>query len=162
MLSDLGTGTLPNGNWGHVAFAYEHGVALKSYLNGVSDRTKNSPGNLTGSSTYWTFGSYMNTASGDSFKGDMDELRVFDGVASGDWIALEYATMADAAFFDLGAIESVDDTAQVFATPTASQDGSGNWTIAVELLENNGVVGAIYDDGSAAWTNVIQDRKSVV
>ena len=130
-----GTGTLPNGNWGHVAFAYEHGVALKSYLNGVSDRTKNSPGNLTGSSTYWTFGSYMNTATGDSFKGDMDELRVFDGVASGDWIALEYATMADAAFFGAGQIEDVDVSAPFVGVPVITY-AAGVFSVSAEISTN--------------------------
>ena len=151
-----GTGTLPNGNWGHVAFAYEHGVALKSYLNGVSDRTKNSPGNLTGSSTYWTFGSYMNKATGDSFKGDMDELRIFDGVASGDWIALEYATMADAAFFGMGEIESVDATVQKFQTPTVVRNANGTYTVTVVLSENSGDVGVVYDAGETAVTNIIE------
>ncbi|MBR5549583.1 MAG: LamG domain-containing protein, partial [Kiritimatiellae bacterium] len=125
--------TLPDGAWAHAAFVYESGVSLTSYFNGAQDQTKASPGNLVNSAATWTFGSYQNTASGDSFKGDMDELRIFSGVASGDWIALEYATMADAAFFEYGDVEPVDPSATRFETPTAVRNANGTYTVSVVL-----------------------------
>ena len=97
-----GSYTLPDGDWGHVAFAYESDASLRSYANGAQDQTKSGPGNLASTAATWTFGSYQNTASADSFKGDMDELRIFDGVASGDWIKAEYDSMANASFLTAG------------------------------------------------------------
>ena len=150
-----GAVTLPEGDWGHVAFAYESGVSLTSYFNGVQDQTKSSPGNLVSTAATWTFGSYQNTASKDSFKGDMDELRIFNGVASGGWIALEYATMAEAEFFAYGDVESVDASAPVFETPTAVRNANGTTTVTVVLAENSGDVGVVYDAGTAAITNIV-------
>ena len=131
-----GSGTLTGDAWGHAAFAYEKGVSLTTYLNGAQDNRKTSGiGNLENTSGTWTFGSYANTASGDSFKGDMDELRIFDGVASGDWIALEYATVADAAFFDQGAIEDVDSAAPFVGVPVVTRT-AGVFSVSAEISTN--------------------------
>ena len=97
-----GNYTLADGVWGHAAFTYESGVSLKSYFDGTLDQTKASPGNLVSSGGTWTFGSYANTGSNDSFIGDMDELRIFDGVASGDWIKAEHDSVANASFLACG------------------------------------------------------------
>ena len=98
--------TLSDGVWGHAALSYESGVALTTYFNGAQDNQKTSDlGNLVNTSGSWTFGSYANKASADSFKGDMDELRIFDGVASGDWIKAEYDTASSASFLTVDASE---------------------------------------------------------
>ena len=103
----------PNGykladqTWAHVSFAYESGVSLSSWFDGEQDQTKASPGNLVCSGGTWTFGSYANTGSNDSFIGDMDELRIFDGVASGDWIKAEHDTVANASFLAYGDVQDI-------------------------------------------------------
>ena len=102
-----GSYTLANQTWGHVAFSYEKDVSLTTYFNGTQDLTRTSPSNLVSSSTIWTFGSYANTGSNDSFIGDMDELRIFDGVASGDWIKAEHDTVANASFLAYGEVQDV-------------------------------------------------------
>ncbi len=99
--------TLPNGEWAYSAFVYESNVSLTTYFNGVQDLTRTSPGNLVSSGGVWTFGSYANTGSNDSFIGDMDELRIFDGVASGDWIKAEHDTVANASFLAYGDVQDV-------------------------------------------------------
>ena len=135
-------------NWNHFALVSD-GSNVRVYMNGASSPliTK----------------AYAVTASGTSFvispnKSDnlSDEYRIRSGAASAAETALEYATMADAAFFDLGTVEDMDDSAQAFATPTAVRNGNGTYTVTVRLLENNGDVGVIYDAGAAATTNVIQ------
>lgn len=94
-----GNHTLPNGAWAHAAFSYESGVALTTYFNGARDNQKTSDlGNLVNTSGPWTFGSYANTGSKDSFLGDMDELRIYNGVASSNRIRAEYDTMANDTF----------------------------------------------------------------
>ena len=87
-----------------------------------------------------------------------DEYRIRKSAASAEETALEYATMADASFFTLGTIQSVDPAAQSFATPTVVRNGNGSYTVSVELLENNGDVGVIYDAGTTAITNIIQSN----
>ena len=93
---------LPDGEWAHAAFAYEKGVSLVGYLNGAAYQTKSGPGDLVNATGGWTFGSYANAASDDSFKGDMDEIRIYNGVASDDRIKAEYDTMASGAFLTAG------------------------------------------------------------
>ncbi len=87
--------------------------------------------------------------------GCSDEYRIRGGAASAAETALEYATMADAAFFDAGAITSVDATAQKFDVPTAVRNANGTTTVTVVLTANNGDVGVIYDDGASAITNLL-------
>ena len=106
-----GNYVLPDGDWAHVAFACDSGVSLTTYFNGVQDNRKTSDiGNLVSTADTWTFGSYQNTASKDSLVGDMDELRIFDGVASGDRIKAEYDTMANGAFLTAVLVGSVPQT----------------------------------------------------
>ena len=91
--------TLPDGAWAHAAFTYDSGVALTTYFNGAQDNQKTTDlGDLVNISGFWTFGSYANAASDDSLKGDMDEIRIYNGVASGDRIKAEYDSMASESF----------------------------------------------------------------
>ena len=95
---------LSTDSWTHLAFTVDDTVELKSYFNGAPDQAKASPATLLNTSNaYWTFGSYCDTASDDSYAGDMDELRIFDGVASGDWIQAEHDTIASATFLSVDA-----------------------------------------------------------
>lgn len=94
---------LSTDSWTHLAFTVDDTVELKSYFDGAPDQSKTSPATLINTSNaYWTFGSYCDTASGDSYSGDMDELRIFNGVASGDWIQAEHDTIASATFLTAG------------------------------------------------------------
>ena len=102
-----GSYKLEDGVWAHVAFSYEKDVAIKSYFDGDADQTKTSPGNLVSSVATWTFGSYANAGSNDSFIGDMDELRIFDGVATGDWIKAEHDSVANSSFLVYGEVQDV-------------------------------------------------------
>ena len=131
-----------------------------NYFHLVSDGSKVKV-YMNGSSSAAISKDYVIKASGKEFlicagSGCSDERRLRSGAASAAETALEYATMADAAFFDLGTVEDVDDTAQVFATPTAVRNGNGSYTVTVRLLENDGDVGVVYDAGATATTNVIQ------
>ena len=141
--------TIPDvsANWNHFSIVSD-GTNVKVYMNGSTSAAITK--------------AYAVTASGRDFvispnKADncTDEYRIRKGAASATETALEYATMADTAFFDLGAIESVDDTAQVFETPTIVRNDNGTYTVTVVLRENNGDVGAIYDAGATAVTNIL-------
>ena len=134
-------------NWNHFSIVSD-GTNVRVYMNGSASAeiTK----------------AYAVKASGRDFvispnKADncTDEYRIRNGSATAAETALEYATMADAEFFDLGAIESVDASAQVFETPTAVRNANGTYTVTVVLSENSGNVGVTYDAGETAITNII-------
>ena len=146
--------TIPDvsANWNHFSIVSD-GTNVKVYMNGSTSAAITK--------------AYAVTASGRDFvispnKADncTDEYRIRKGAAGAAETALEYATMKDAAFFDLGAIESVDDTAQVFETPTVVRNANGTYTVTALLRENNGVVGVLYDAGATAVTNIIQAAAS--
>ncbi len=118
-----GSGILTNLTWGHIAFAYDKpGAMLTAYFNGGLYQSKSDPTTLVNTSgAYWTFGSLANAASDDSFKGEMDEIRVFNGVASGDWIKAEYDSVAaPSSFVALGAVEPATPSTPCFGLPSTS------------------------------------------
>ncbi len=139
--------TIPDvsANWNYFHLVSD-GSTVKVYMNGSTSAAKSV--------------SYKVKASSKVFlicgkDGCSDEYRVRAGAASAAETALEYATMADAAFFDAGAIETVDATAQVFETPTAVRNANGSTTVTVVLSAYNGDVGVIYEGGAAPVTNIV-------
>lgn len=129
--------------WGHVVFTYSKGSELVSYFNGNKDMTKTSPGTLdvaASSAPNWTFGSYANTASADSFKGEMDEIRVYDGVASAAWIAADYYQMMNADAFSYATVVTPDPDMPKLENVELSVDGSGNIVVSGDVLRHAGVV----------------------
>ena len=139
-------------NWNHFTVVSD-GSNVKVYMNGSA-----SPA-ITAS--------YSVTASGRNFtispnKADncTDEYRIRAGTATAAETVIEYKTMADEAFFDMGAIEAVDPTAQVFAAPIVVRNANGSYTVSVVLAENSGDVGVIYDADTTAVTNIIQAATS--
>ena len=108
---------LADKTWGHVAFSYANTTheinkgVLILFLNGAPYLAKTNNINNTlinTSNPYWTFGSYENKNSNDSFRGNMDEIRVYNGAASVDWIKAEYETVANGDFTSQGSAVSRD------------------------------------------------------
>ena len=124
---------LPDGEWAYAAFTYEKDVSLTSYFDGAVDNQKKSPGNLVCSGTIWTFGSYANQGSNDSLIGDMDELRIFDGVASGDWIKAEHDTVASTTFLTADAVVHVGASAMPIVGLVASSVEYTNATFSATV-----------------------------
>ena len=153
-----GTYKLDDGVWGHFAFSYESGVALKSFFNGNPDQTTTSPGNLVNATIgNWSFGSYANAASDDSFIGDMDELRIFNGVASPDWIAAEYATMANESFLTALEVDAMafwfDDDGVTPLSPTSTAVSDGTRPVRADPAKST----LFYDFVFQGWTPVGDD-----
>ena len=150
------------GDWGHVAFAYDKpGAKLVSFLNGIQDNEKNSPENLVNTKeSVWSFGSYANNTSDDCFKGDMDEIRVFDGFASGDWIQAEHDSVADpASFAVLGPAESTDaDVPRIGAVSATAGAGTASFSVALAEPGFGGAVptavSVFYGTDGANWTEL--------
>ena len=115
--SDMTKTNLADKTWGHIAFSYNNPSqgtntgTLDLYFNGDSYLSKNGSINnklINTTGTYWTFGSYCNKASTDSLKGNMDELRIYNGAASADWIKAEYETVVNEDFTSQGSAVSID------------------------------------------------------
>ena len=150
------TGTfsdLVSSGWMRFAFVYS-GSTLTAFLNGSQIGT----GTITAATDNGKPLSIGCDSDGSEayFVGYVDEARLRKGAASAAEVALEYATMSDAAFFGMGEIESVDATAQKFQTPTVARNAGGTYTVTVVLSENSGDVGVIYDAGETAVTNIIE------
>ena len=144
-----------NTGWMRFAFVYS-GSTAKVYLDGVQKGS----GSITAATDNGLPLSIGCNSNGSEayFVGYVDEARLRKGAASAAEVALEHATMADAAFFEYGAIAVVDPTEQVFDAPTAVRNANGTYTVTVVLSENNGDVGVVYDGGAAAITNIIQQN----
>ena len=132
-----GAGALVKNQWNHVAFSYATSgsiASLRTYFEGeVIHSTDSARTPADGGATYWTVGSYANTASDDSFVGDMDEIRLFDGIASADWIKAEYDSVTyPGTFAVLGPVESTDETIPRLGA-LAMSDENGTATFSVEL-----------------------------
>lgn len=148
---------LVSSGWMRFTFVYS-GTTLRAYLNGAQIGT----GTITAATDNGKPLSIGCDSDGSEayFVGYVDEARLRKGAASAAEVALEYATMSDATFFERGEIESVDATAQVFDMPTVVRNANGTYTVTAVLSENNGNVGVIYDAGATAVTNIIQAAAS--
>ena len=141
-----GSGSLANQTWGHIAFAYDKpGALLTAYFNGGKYQEKTNPTTLVNTSrAYWTFGSFANAATDDSFKGDMDEIRVFNGVATADWIKAEYDSVYSPATFAVAdAVSVVDASAPKLSAPVISRNDNGTFTITAVISDNEPVQGSV-------------------
>ncbi|MCR5838371.1 MAG: hypothetical protein K6G94_01895, partial [Kiritimatiellae bacterium] len=154
------TGTfsdLVSSGWMRFAFVYS-GSTLTAFLNGGQIGT----GAITAATDNGKPLSIGCDSDGSEayFVGYVDEARLRKGAASAAEVALEYATMSDATFFERGEIESVDATAQVFDMPTVVRNANGTYTVTAVLTTNNGDVGVIYDAGATAITNILASSAS--
>lgn len=128
--------------WSHFASTYDNktyanycnATLLKSDTAGavLDARTANS----------WTFGGYAMTAAGDNFCGDMDELRVFNGAASADYLKAEYLAMLPDTLA-AGSATVLDVTAPVFGRPTVTLGEGGVATVSVTVTDGSGTLSLV-------------------
>ena len=158
--TNLASAGFAAGAWGHVAFSYDRsGARLVSYLNGIQDNESDSPNSLVNSDStlaYWTFGSLGNNSTDDCFRGDMDELRVFNGFASGDWIRAEHDTVADpAAFAALGAAELTNpDAPRIGAASAAVSRSDATFSVSLVNLSAAATVSVFYGPDLSTLTEL--------
>jgi hypothetical protein len=101
---ELGTAaTLANGSWVHLAGVVDRGAAktFTAYANGARSDVPAALGNLGTLDNNFAFDvSRPNTT---QFRGSIDEVRIYPGVLSADWIQAEHANLADPGFAVFGA-----------------------------------------------------------
>lgn len=141
-----------NTAWSYLVLVYD-GATLTVYQNGAQVKT-GSINAATDNGLALSFGCDSD-GSETYLQGAFDECRLMDGTATADGVALDWLAQSDPAFFDAGAVEDVDPTAQKFQTPTVVRSADGTYTVTVVLSENSGDVSVIYDAGATALTNVL-------
>lgn len=131
-------------DWSHFAASYDN-VAYATYCNGIllkSGTTSKTIDARTANS--WTFGGYAMTAASDNFCGDMDELRVYNGAASADYLKAEYLAMLPNTLA-AGPAEPIDETAPIFETPVVSVSADGTVTVSITVTSGEGDVYLMVD-----------------
>ena len=135
-------------NWNYFHLVSD-GSTVKVYMNGSTSAAISK--------------SYVVKASSQVFLicgkgGCSDEYRLRAGAAAAAETALEYSTMADAAFFDYGAIAPNDATAPVVGEPVVTRDTGGAFLVSAEMTVNapasvaydaDGVTGAMATSDAA-------------
>ncbi len=88
------------GRWTHVAAVY-NGTSARSFFDGVEKGGGGTIATVTSAEYVMGIGNTGNGSPKDdnTFIGTMDELRLFDGVPSAEWIRAEHDTVADHAGF---------------------------------------------------------------
>ena len=120
--------TIPDvtANWNYF-YLVSDGSTVKVYMNGSASAAKSV--------------SYKVKASAKSLticgaNGCSDEYRIRAGAVTATEAALEYATMANAEFFDYGTVTSTDATAPTVGVPVVTRDASGAFLVSAEVSEN--------------------------
>ena len=96
--------------WVHLAFVYDN-KSCTIYTNGAPANSYAYMAPATDNDAPLVFGNNVNIANGLSgdcaWSGLIDEVRYLKGAKSTEWIAAEYAAMADASFLTAGAAENI-------------------------------------------------------
>ena len=102
--------TWSTGVWMHVCVVYDSTTGT-SYYNGAPLLTAEIPASEAPEGQMWGFGNYGGFSDhGDCLTGKMDEWRVYNGVASADWIKAEYDSVNNPAFAVPGKITGAMET----------------------------------------------------
>lgn len=133
-------------NWNYFNVVSD-GTTVKVYINGSKTPIV---------STTYTIKSSGKVATISGSSGCYKEYRVRNSVSTPDEIALEYATVTDAQFFVFDEEQAVDAQAPVFNDPIISQNSDETFSVSVELVENTGDIGVIYESGDTIITNMIE------
>ena len=160
-----GKGALVKDKWAHVAFSYDtsgEAGSLRTYFDGESIYSNDAARAPTdGGATYWTVGSYADAGSNDSYRGDMDEIRLFDGIASADWIKAEYDSVTDpASFVSLSPAEFTDvDLPRFGALSASDENGVVTFSVALDRPAFGGAaptsVSVFYGTDGEHWTEFV-------
>ena len=105
-----GKGKLPANTWTFTAFSYDTELGYyTSYSNGELIKAWRDSDKYTDAGVdYWTFGGYADAANSDNFCGDLDECRIYNGIASEDWFKAEYDSMHNSSFVVGGTVQPIE------------------------------------------------------
>ncbi len=152
-------GAFVQNQWAHVGFSYLASGQLNTYFNGVCIYSNASAKAMEDEGrANWTFGGYAETANSGNHGGFIDEMRIYDGIASADWMQAEHDSVALTAFAAPGAVmdisaggipnavavDSVVSTVDgIVISGTVSQfsDGASSFDLALKWGETEALTG---------------------
>jgi hypothetical protein len=140
-----GTAALPANAWTHLAATYD-GAILRLYVNGVQSGSRAISGSVVTSSSPLRIGG--NLVWGEYFRGQIDEVRIYNGVLTQAQIQSDMNTPVTPASGDTVA-PSVSLTA-----PANGSTVSGTITVSAQAADNVGIAAVQFlRDGAAAGTD---------
>ena len=156
-------GALVIGTWSHVAFSYDKPkTTLESYFNGDNIfSTATARDILDPGKSVWALGGFFDNAD-NSFQGTMDELRIFNGTASADWLKAEYDSVADPTSFAVASpVASIQ--SPVFGDCGAAVSGNDiTFSVRIDTLAAPASVTVFYRaEGAASFTELSLGTASV-
>ena len=159
---DLASGVLPAvGEWWHFTVTFKmntSGNGLNFYVNGQLVKSQDAYDISDKTSTSEMFLG-RNQWGDQSFKGDLDEMRLCAGIRSANEIAAEYHAMADAAALTFSAAETSDDDLPIVGDISATGgSGSATFTVALNRPGYDGAVptavSVFYGTNGVDWTEI--------
>lgn len=150
--------------WIHMAAAFDKPTDTTSsatlYMNGASVKS-GAVGSLTtplaaSDQKYLVIGNAGGPSLSsveNAFVGLMDEVRVYNGVASAAWMAAEYATVTQAGFLDYGSVVKPESAVEIAGAPVVSVNADGSVAFSMVLAKGDGA------KLSAVFTDVVTGEK---
>ncbi|MGN0845031.1 MAG: LamG-like jellyroll fold domain-containing protein, partial [Kiritimatiellia bacterium] len=124
-------------------------TSVSLYLNGslIGTQTIKPSGTALDGSLAFTVGGLSGSGYG-TLKAYHDEVRIATTPLSADWVAADYAQVANSDYYVYGDVMPVDDSAIVFADEPIVTEHDGQLILSVSLAEDSGSgsLSAIYGD----------------
>ena len=149
---------LANNAWRHIAGIFDANLA--GYIGGAY-RNLNKP--VSNYSVTLSNGIGLGTFTGhtETFRGNLDEIRIRNVASTGEWVAEEYKTVTTANYVTFGDVEGGGATVELLriGTPTVSDITAVSATVSGRLTKfgegaTSALVSLHYTDGGAATNTV--------
>ena len=129
--TDGGYAAVKSQAWTHMACTID-GTAGAVYVNGAASTAAVAAPTVQYGLCAGGYGYGNNTYS--PIQGYLDELRIYDGVPSADYLAAECAQVVTAGYVAFGAVEDAsNDAAEFTAAPAVVRNADGSYTVSAAL-----------------------------
>ena len=145
-------------NWTHMACVFDD-TAGKVFVNGQSSSATVAKPTENAGLAASGYGSDSGNNRYNPILGYLDEIRIYNGVPSDEYLQAEYAQVVTAGYTTFGSVRNASaDAAEIADAPTVTRNANGTYTIAGTV---SGVSGVTYDIGvklggatvwSESWT----------
>ena len=152
------TDAYPTGVWSHYAVAIGPSSSDCSvYMNGaaLTPAAGSAIAPITtheGGAIY--FGSNAKPDAPDPVSGLMDELRIYNGFASADWVKAEYDSVTDPDYITYGDAHLANADRPAFTQPTVTVSDV-SYLFSVDVTSGDGDIYAVYTRGEEAVSNLL-------
>ena len=141
-------------NWTHMACVFDD-TAGKVFVNGQSSSATVAKPTENAGLAASGYGSDSGNNRYNPILGYLDEIRIYNGVPSDEYLQAEYAQVVTAGYTTFGSVQNASaDAAEIADAPTVTRNANGTYTIAGTV---SGVSGVTYDievklGGATVWS----------